>query len=81
MSEYATIVINTATTENNRYLTDDELVLLGQVIDIDGEDNVILKQQPLHNASGRQIGETWTITEEAWEFVQRAIADDPYAGQ
>lgn len=80
MNEYRNIVINTAT-ESHIYLTDAEHALLSQVIDIDGEPAVILERQPLRNASGRQIGEEWTITEEAWEFAQRAIADDPYARQ
>ena len=80
MSEYSTTIINTTTTLRH-HLTDAEHFVLGQVIDIDGEDAVIMARQPLTNASGRQIGEVWTVTDEAWGFVQQAIADDPYAGQ
>lgn len=53
-------------------LTADEAVLLGQVIDIDGADAVILADEDLRNASGRLIGETLLITDDAWEAVQRS---------
>lgn len=54
-------------------LTADEAVLLGQVIAIDGAEAVILAEEDLHNASGRLIGETLLITDDAWEAVCESI--------
>ena len=54
--------------------TEDELVLLGQVIDIDGRDAVVLASTAAKNGSGRVIGEHLTITDEAWQFVAESLA-------
>jgi len=54
--------------------TEDELVLLGQVIDIDGREAVVLDSTPAKNGSGRVIGEHLTITDEAWQFVVESLA-------
>lgn len=51
-------------------------VYLSQIIDIDGEDAVILDRKPLKNASGRAIGETLWITPEAADTIREAIAAD-----
>lgn len=66
---------------SQRIATEDELVLLGQVIDIDGRDAVVLDSTPVRNGSGRVVGEHLTITDEAWQFVvesltQGALRDD-----
>ena len=54
--------------------TEDELVLLGQIIDIDGRDAVVLDSTPAKNGSGRVIGEHLTIADEAWQFVAESLA-------
>jgi hypothetical protein len=54
--------------------TEDELVLLGQVIDIDGREAVVLASTAAKNGSGRVIGEHLTITDEAWQFVAESLA-------
>ncbi|WP_017602305.1 hypothetical protein [Nocardiopsis lucentensis] len=46
---------------------------LSQVIDIDGEDEVIVDRKPLKNASGRIIGETLWVTPEAADAIRDAI--------
>lgn len=67
---YTTI---TTSTVDRRVATEDELVLLGQVIDIDGYDNVVTASEDAKNGSGRVIGEHLTITDEAWSFVQASL--------
>lgn len=49
---------------------------LSQVIDIDGEDTVVVDRKPLKNASGRTIGETLWVTEEAADTIRDAIFAD-----
>lgn len=46
---------------------------LGQIIDIDGEDEVVLDRKPLKNGSGRVIGETLWVTEETANAIRDAI--------
>lgn len=48
-------------------------VYLSQVIDIDGEDEVVMDRKPLKNASGRAIGETLWVTPEAADAIREAI--------
>lgn len=71
----------TTSTIAQHVATEDELVLLGQVIDIDGRDAVVLASTAAKNGSGRVIGEHLAITDEAWQFVaesltQGALRDD-----
>ena len=68
--------MNTWITTSSLYqhsLTEDEAVLLDQVVDIDGEDAVVIERRPVKNASNRVIGDELVITDEAWEFVQESI--------
>lgn len=46
---------------------------LGQIIDIDGEDTVVVDRKPLTNASGREIGETLLVTPETADTIRDAI--------
>lgn len=66
------ITISTSTVELH-VASEDELTLLGQVIDIDGEDKVITSREPAYNGSRRRIGEHWTITDDAWDAVQASL--------
>ena len=69
-------MITTITTSGTyqHIATEDELVLLAQVIDIDGRDAVVLASTDAKNGSGRVIGEHLTITDEAWQFVVESLA-------
>lgn len=66
--------INTPTkpAEEHR-LSPDEAVLLDQVVDIDGEDAVIVSREPVRNGSGRVVGERLTVTDDAWNFVLESL--------
>ena len=64
----------TTTTISQHVATEDELVLLGQVIDIDGRDAVVLASTDAKNGSGRIVGEHLTIADEAWQFVVESLA-------
>ncbi|PWV44578.1 hypothetical protein [Nocardiopsis sp. L17-MgMaSL7] len=46
---------------------------LGQIIEIDGEEEVVLERKPLKNASGRVIGETLWVTKDAAETIRESI--------
>lgn len=60
---------------DNRQAAHDAIqTYLGQIIDIDGEDTVVVDRKPLTNASGRTIGETLWVTEEAADTIRDAIA-------
>ena len=67
---YTTI---TTSAINQHVASEDELVLLGQVIDIDGYDAVVISSADAANGSGRAIGKHLTITDEAWTFVQESL--------
>lgn len=56
--------------------TEIEATYLNQVIDVDGEDAVVLDAQPLRNGSGREIGTAYTIDMDAWVFVQDCVRAD-----
>ena len=64
----------TTTMMHQHVATEDELALLGQIIDIDGRDAVVLASTAAKNGSGRVIGEHLTITDEAWQFVVESLA-------
>lgn len=50
-----------------------EATYLNQILDVDGNDAVILGVEPIRNGSGREIGTAYTVTTNAWEFVQETI--------
>ena len=56
-------------------ITEAEETYLGQVISLDGAENVILSEEPILNGSGRECGTHMTITNEAWEAVQDAVKE------
>ena len=56
-----------------RTATEDELTLLGQIIDVDGNEDSIVNREPVRNASGRLMGEHLTITDEAAEFIAESL--------
>ena len=64
----------TTTMMHQHVATEDELALLGQIIDIDGREAVVLASTAAKNGSGRVIGEHLTITDEAWQFVVESLA-------
>jgi hypothetical protein len=49
-----------------------ELHYLNEIVALDGE-SVILDREPLHNASGREVGEEVTVSDETWELIQQAV--------
>lgn len=55
------------------HCTEDEQLLLSQVIDIDGEDRVIVETEPVRNGSNRIIGDHVLITSEAWQAVTEGM--------
>ena len=63
----------TTTESDMRVASEDELVLLDQVIDIDGRDAVVLDSAPVKNGSGRVVGEHLIIDDEAWRFVVESL--------
>ena len=73
MSGYA-YRISTSTVHDHD-TTEAEAEYLGQVLAIDGEDAVIISREDIRNGSGRVCGEHLTVTDDAWECVQSAIAD------
>ena len=54
-------------------LTADEAVILGQIIEIDGEDAVIIDREEIRNGSRRVCGERMILTESAWNTVQESV--------
>ena len=75
MYYYTTIAIagREATRPYHR-LTDDEAAILGQLIELDGfDDMVILAREDIRNSSGRRVGEHLTIAEDAWEVVREQV--------
>ena len=66
--------ISTSTIRNHD-LTEAEAEYLGQILTIDGEDAVIISREDIRNGSGRVCGEHLTITDDAWECIQSAIAE------
>lgn len=56
-----------------RTATEDELTLLGQIIDVDGNEDSIVSREPVRNGSGRIVGEHLTITDEAAEFIAESL--------
>ena len=56
-----------------RTATEDELTLLGQIVDVDGNEDSIVNREPVRNGSGRLMGEHLTITDEAAEFIAESI--------
>ena len=56
-------------------ITEAEETYLGQVISLDGAENVILSEEPILNGSKRECGTHMTITDEAWEAVQDAVKE------
>ena len=54
-------------------ITEAEETYLGQVISIDGAENVILSEEPILNGSKRECGTHMTIADAAWEAVQEAV--------
>ena len=65
--------ISTSTIQDHD-LTEAEAEYLGQVIALDGEDEVIISREDIRNGSGRVCGEHLTITDDAWECIGDAIA-------
>ena len=55
------------------YIIEAEGTYLGQVIGIDGAENVVLSEEPILNGSKRECGIHMSITDEAWEAVQEAV--------
>ena len=60
---------------NYETITEAEETYLGQVISIDGEESVVLSEEPILNGSKRECGTHMTITDEAWEAVQEAVKE------
>ena len=58
---------------NYETITEAEDIYLGQVISIDGAENVVLSEEPILNGSKRECGTHMTITDEAWDAVQEAV--------
>lgn len=56
-----------------RNATEGELTLLGQIIDVDGNEDSIVSREPVRNGSGRIVGEHLTITDEAAEFIAESL--------
>ena len=54
-------------------ITEAEDIYLGQVISIDGAENVVLSEEPILNGSKRECGTHMTIVDAAWEAVQEAV--------
>lgn len=66
----------TTSTITQRWISEDEAAILAHIIDIDGEDAVILSREDARNGSGRIVGEHLTITDEAWQAVRDALVYD-----
>ena len=60
---------------NYETITEAEDIYLGQVISIDGAENVVLSEEPILNGSKRECGTHMTITDAAWEAVQQAVKE------
>ena len=60
---------------NYETITESEDIYLGQVISIDGAENVVLSEEPILNGSKRECGTHMTITDAAWEAVQQAVKE------
>ena len=58
---------------NYETITEAEDIYLGQVISIDGAENVVLSEEPILNGSKREYGTHMTIADAAWEAVQEAV--------
>ena len=58
---------------NYETITEAEETYLGQVISIDGAENVVLSEEPILNGSKRECGTHMTITDEALDAVQEAV--------
>ena len=56
-------------------ITEAEDIYLGQVISIDGAENVVLSEEPIVNGSKRECGTHMTIADQAWEAVQEAVKE------
>lgn len=54
-------------------ITEDEAVLLGQIIDIDGAEEVLVGMSKIINGSNRIIGTHYVITDEVWETILENI--------
>ena len=54
-------------------ITEAENIYLGQVISIDGAENVVLSEEPILNGSTRECGTHMTSAHAAWEAVQEAV--------
>lgn len=60
---------------NYETITEAEDSYLGQVISIDGAEDVVLSEEPILNGSKRECGTHMTITDAAWEAVQQAVKE------
>ena len=56
-------------------ITEAEDIYLGQVISIDGAENVVLSEEPIVNGSKRECGTHMTIADAAWKAVQQAVKE------
>ena len=73
-TSFITLITTTDNRLDQHHLTEAESVYLGQIIDLDGEDAVIVAREDVRNGSGRVCGEHLTVTPETWEAVEAAIA-------
>ena len=60
---------------NYEDITEAEDIYLGQVISIDGAENVVLSEEPILNGSKRECGTHMTIVDAAWEAVHEAVKE------
>lgn len=59
--------------EFNNVTLEDIHALVGQLVDIDGEEAVIAKQVPIYNGSNRLVGHEAYITDDAAWFIREHI--------
>lgn len=59
--------------EFNNVTLEDIHALVGQLVDIDGEEAVIAKQVPIYNGSNRLVGHEVYITDDAAWFIREHI--------
>ncbi len=73
MSDFITRISTTDSSVIGHAATADELTYLGQIIDIDGREAVVVQSEAILNGSGRRCGTHLVINAEAWQFVQATI--------
>ena len=73
MSDFITRISTTDGAIVDHYVTDDEMVHLLQIIDLDGRESVVESESDILNGSGRECGTHLVVDPEAWAFVQESL--------